>query len=74
LVKIVGAKVWEFGFWEVKLGVGILPEEEVAKSEFPAGANHKVDVWEILVEIFGEIWIITYLCGALMKNFNHVRV
>ena len=55
MVEIVGTKVWEFGLWEVKFGVGILPEEEVAEAEFPAGANHKVDVGEVLVEKFGEI-------------------
>ena len=48
-------EVWEFGLWEVEFGVGILPKKEVAETEFPAGANHKIDVWEILVEIFREV-------------------
>lgn len=55
MVEIVGVKVWEFGFWEVKFCVGILPKEEVAEAKFPASADHEVDVREVLVEIFGEV-------------------
>lgn len=71
MVEIVGAKVWKFGLWEVKFGVGILPKEEVAEAEFPASANHEVDVWEVLVEIFGEILlgeVSNFVCGFLGRD------
>ncbi len=45
-----------------------MPKEEVAEAEFPAGANHKVDVREVLIEISGEILLgeVGDFIGALL--------
>ena len=48
LMKSVAVKVWPEGFGKVKLSVGQLPEQIIAKALFATGADEEVWVWNAL--------------------------
>src|SRR5919202_6766176 len=73
--KLLGREIGPQGVRHVELGVGYLPEQEVRDPQFPAGADHQVNLGHLgRVEVAREGRLVDLLGGETVGDYAPGRV